>query len=158
MTYTPTQSPRLETLPAQHRSLSLMTAAMGVVLAVLVGLGAGFLIGTATSGPAGLADDAVVKVIDDNIRAIVDRDAEALAATFTDDAVMTDQISGSTWRGASKIAQVYTSVGIADLTRTSDVVGSGRFYTSSFTYYGGRGITVWHIVDGLIAHQWVIGR
>ena len=160
MTQTPTAFPHLETMSERRRSGAWMWWVVGLVLALVVGLGAGFWIGSATNDSDGLASDSVVEVIDDNIRAMVERDTRALEATYTEDAVLTDMINGSTWRGARAIAEAYTSVptGISQLTRTSDVIRSGAFYTNSFTYYTGRGVAVWHIVDGKISHQWTIGH
>jgi len=159
MTQIRSDATRIETLTSRSRGQLPGWIIAVVVVIVAVAVGGGYLLRAATSSSSGVADDSVVQLIDENIRALNEGDKQALAATYTDEAIMTDMISGSTWRGADTIAKVYTSPPPSwNLERVSEVVQTGQFASTALTYYNGRGIAVWRIVDGKIAHQWAIGR
>ncbi len=133
---------------------------IGVVVVLLAAaFGGGILTGKAMeSDPIGLADDPVVALLDENISALNAGDAAAIAATFTEDAVMTDLIAGEEFVGADEIAATYASIPNWRLERTSEIVQQGAYAASGFTYRGGSGVAIFQIQDGKIAHQWVIGR
>lgn len=132
---------------------------IGVVVVLLAAaFGGGIFTGKAMEAdPVGLADDAVVELLDENIRALNARDADAIAATFAEDAVMTDLIAGEEYVGADEIARTYASIPNLRLEQTSERVQQGDYVASTFTYFRGSGVAIFQIEDGKITHQWVIG-
>lgn len=143
------------TIARSRRPLWVIGVAIVLLLAAF---GGGILTGRAmVSDPVGLADDAVVELIDENARALNARDEAALAATYSEDAVVHDLIGGEEYTGADQIATTYASVPNWRLERTSELVQQGRFIAATFTYFRGAGVTIFQIEGDKIAHQWIIG-
>src|SRR3990170_1426083 len=116
---------------------------------------------TALQTAEGLASPGVVRTVD-AINAALKGDAAALAAFYADDAVVTDAVQGTKFKGPSSIASHYTSsMGDANVERTSEVIQVGNFAAHAITYSGyggGSGILVFEFDDDLkIAHQWIVG-
>jgi len=157
----------VERYPERHAARNVWVT-VGVLALLALAIGTGVLIGRATveepapaPEPLGLAPAATVAVVDANIAALNAADEDALAATFTTDAVFTDDIAGIESVGVEEIVDFYLGdvyPGDWDLRRTSEVVQMGDFASSGFAYASGSGIAVWEFSDdGKIAHQWVMG-
>jgi hypothetical protein len=158
----------VERYPERHTARNVWVT-VGVLALLALAIGTGVLIGRATveeaapaPEPLGLASTEIVEAIDANIAALNAADEVALAATFAEDAILTDMLAGTETVGADEIAAVYLegmAPGDWDLERASEVVqyGSG-WAANAFTYYNGGSITVFLFDEDMkIAHQWVMG-
>lgn len=136
------------------------------VLALLLGLAGGFFVGRATSAPdepAGLASESVAAFLVDRVAALNSGDAAALAAFYTQDAVLEerDQDPPVITEGAEAIADHlvgYQSMGFRVATE-SVAVQYGQYASEELSWSGGAGGSVAYRFDdtGKIAHQWVLG-
>ena len=129
-----------------------------VVLALALGFGAGFLTSRATQDkPSGVADDTTVSLIEDNMAAFNAGDAKALAATTTSGVVYT--VVGSEGIGAqftgpeSAMANIGQTSG---LKATSEFVRQGALVTSTYSEASSKGVQIYQISGGKIAHVWIL--
>jgi hypothetical protein len=141
--------------PARARGLVL--PALVVVVALLVGttLGAAlvrdsaedFAVPTPAEGVS-LADEEVVRLVDATITGFDAADVDAVAASFAEDAVLTDLVDDRVTMGAYNIALAYGQTEDLRLRRTSDVVVVDGYVTFSVEDVTGPGLVVAEVEDG----------
>lgn len=154
-------STMVKTEPPTTRSRGLSGSIVAAFVALLlVAFGGGFLTAWGLqSDPQGLAPDSVVQLLDDSMAAVNANDTEAMAATYAEDAVFTNDIAGTEQVGATEIAVTYADL---SLRRTSEVVMDGDYATYTFEWsvdgvQYSPAVAMVQIRDGSIVHQWITG-
>ncbi len=136
-------------------------AVAGLAVLLLAAFGAGFVTNRFTRpGPETLAPDWVVLLVDDNFDAVNLGSAPDLAATFHEDAVLTDMKTGVQAFGVAEIVEVMLDGDDTSLVRTSDVVYQDGYATCTFQFSAEPGrvpaVATFKIEEGKILHQWVM--
>lgn len=136
-------------------------AVAGLAALLLAAFGAGFLTSRSTQpGPETLAPDWVVRLVDDNFDAVNLGSAPDLAATFHDDAVLSDMKTGVQAFGVEEIVKVMLDDAGLSVVRTSEVLYQDGYATCTFRFGEEPGsvpaVATFKIDDGQISHQWVM--
>ena len=136
-------------------------AVAGLAVLLLAAFGAGFVTSRSTqAGPETLAPDWVVLLVDDNFDAVNLGSAPNLAATFHEDAVLSDMKTGVQAFGVAEIVEVMLDDADLSVVRTSDVVYQDGYATCTFRFSPEPGsvpaVATFRIEDGKISHQWVM--
>jgi hypothetical protein len=95
-----------------------------------------------------LADAQVVRLVDATIAGLDAADVDAVAASFAQDAVLTDLVDDRVTIGAYNIALAYGQTEDLRLRRTSDVVVVDGYVTFSVEDVTGPGLVVAEVSDG----------
>ena len=133
-------------------------AVAGLAVLLVAAFGAGFLTSRSTQPAAEtLAPDWVVRLVDDNFDAVNLGSAPDLAATFHEDAVLSDMKTGVQAFGVAEIVEVMLDEELS-VVRTSDVVYRDGYATCTFHFGAGTvpAVATFKIEDGKISHQWVM--
>lgn len=136
-------------------------AVAGLAVLLLAAFGAGFVTSRSTQpGPETLAPEWVVQLVDDNFDAVNIGSAPGLAATFHEDAVLSDMKTGVQAFGIADIVEVMLDDDDLSVVRTSDVVYHDGYATCTFRFGAEPGtvpaVATFKIDDGKISHQWVM--
>lgn len=147
------------TAPVHVPRRSRWLAWLSVVL-LIVGLGAGFLVGRATKAdpPADLASTSAVTVMNDFAAAVNFGDAKVIAAFFTEDAVSVspDDQGATVTVGSQRIGETLASLRDILGMRITDpgtAVQRGSWVSQPVDILGEPGYLVAQLVDGKIAYQ-----
>ncbi len=143
--------------PRRNRWLAWLS-----VVLLIVGLGAGFLVGRATKAdpPADLASTSAVAVMNDFAEAVNRGDASAIAAFFTEDAisVLPDEapqgvtVAAGAQRIGDSLASLNELLGVR-ITGPGTAVQNGAWVTQPVEISDRPGFNVVQLVDGKIAYQ-----
>jgi hypothetical protein len=133
----------------------------GLAALLLAAFGAGFVISRSTQpAPETLAPEWVVRLVDDNFDAVNLGSAPDLAATFHEDAVLSDMKTGVQKFGVAEIVEVMLDDDDLSVVRTSDVVFQDGYATCTFRFGTDPGsvpaVMTFKIDDNKISHQWVM--
>jgi hypothetical protein len=150
--------------PTRRRRVAL--PALVAALALLVGAVLGTVLardgkdGPAPTAAAGvdLADDDARRLVDATITSLNAADVEAVASSFTEDAVLTDLVTDRITTGSFNIALAYGQTEDLRLRRTSDVVAMGDYVVFTVEDATGPGLVVAEVVDARFADYVVMAH
>lgn len=145
-------------LPTGRTSRFTWLTVLVAVLALALGFGAGFLTSQTTQDePTGLADNATVSLIKDNMAAFNAGDARALAATTTSGVVFTVVSSNGANAQFTGPESIMANIGqTSGLKATSEFVQQGTLVTSTYSEASSKGVQIYQISGGKIAHVWIL--
>jgi hypothetical protein len=163
MTAEPLSPP--ERPPARTRGLVLPALVVGVALIVGATLGAVLVrdsavnpVAPSTAEGVSFADEEIVRLVDATVAGLDAADVDAVAASFADDAALTDLVDDRVTIGAYNIALAYGQTEDLGLRRTSDVVVVDGYVTFSVEDARGPGLVVAEVEDGLFVEYVVMAR
>lgn len=147
-------------------------AILGGVLMLALGFGAGFLTSQLTdNGSSDVADAATTSLIESNVDAYNAQDADALAATYTPDAVITYVYRGGWYTrpsdyvgpkaidapAANVLPWRLVNLSLGDFRLTSVLAAHDGLVSATFGRPDGHGgVVIYEVGDGKIRHQWLV--